>query len=396
MGTATPPLAIAPPRDAADLAAFADLMVQALGFPPTTPDLDWLGRVDPATVRVARIDDRIVAASRVAPCGQWFGGRAVPMGAVGPVAVAPDVRGRGIGQALMAHALVEMRAAGIPLATLYPSTQPVYRRVGYEQAGVRLVYRAPLGTLARTRGPGAVRPMTDADRPAVRALCDALATERDGCLARTEHFWRRALDPLKPPPYRYVIELDGALAGHAVLTHEPTRGNHYDVLLTDHALASRAAQDTLLAFLAQHRAMGDAVTWPGGPADPIAAALPVPPEVDRVMWWLARVVDFPAAIAARGFLPGVQGEAQVEIPEDPVCPWNAGRWIVEVADGRGVARPGGRGELRLEVRALGPLFTGHADPDALALQGLCDGPPESRAAAATLFAGPAPFMHEAF
>src|SRR5687768_4705344 len=87
--------------------------------------------------RVVESDGRIDGAMRFTPVGQWFGGRAVPAAAVTSVMVAAEARGRGVGATLMTEALREMRESGIAVSTLYPSTLPTYRKVGYELAGIR-------------------------------------------------------------------------------------------------------------------------------------------------------------------------------------------------------------------------------------------------------------------
>ena len=50
--------------------------------------------------------------------------------------------------------------------------------------------------------------------------------------------------------------------------------------------------------------------------------------------WMLRVVDAPAAIAARGFPPAVSVSVPLEI-HDTARPANSGRWQLTVADGKG-------------------------------------------------------------
>ena len=52
--------------------------------------------------------------------------------------------------------------------------------------------------------------------------------------------------------------------------------------------------------------------------------------------WMLRVVDVPAAIAARGFPPAVSVSVPLEL-SDQARPGNAGRWQLTVADGTGSA-----------------------------------------------------------
>ena len=52
---------------------------------------------------------------------------------------------------MMATALRDLREAGSPISTLYASTEFVYRKVGYEQAGTFQVFRVP-GRMLRPGG----------------------------------------------------------------------------------------------------------------------------------------------------------------------------------------------------------------------------------------------------
>jgi predicted acetyltransferase len=106
----------------------------------------------------------------------------------------------------------------------------------------------------------------------------------------------------------------------------------------------------------------------------------------------------PAALAARGSPAGVLGTPVLDVDADGL-PANAARHRLEVADGRGAVSPARAGDgptLRLHVRGLASLYSGHMSPDALAVAGLVQGPPEARALAAALFAGPAPAMSDMF
>src|SRR5215470_17530415 len=78
---------------------------------------------------------RLVAAARFHDMTQWWNGRAVPMAGVGGVMVAPEERGRGVGRTLVTALLELIAARGYPLSTLFPSTLPIYRSLGWEIAG---------------------------------------------------------------------------------------------------------------------------------------------------------------------------------------------------------------------------------------------------------------------
>lgn len=75
------------------------------------------------------------------------------------------------------------------------------------------------------------------------------------------------------------------------------------------------------------------------PNDPVH--LLVNHEADKqtqLQRWMLRVLDAPAAIAARGFAPGATVEVDLEL-EDLEVGGNTGRWHLSVADGSGSLTP---------------------------------------------------------
>jgi hypothetical protein len=54
--------------------------------------------------------------------------------------------------------------------------------------------------------------------------------------------------------------------------------------------------------------------------------------------WMLRVIDAEAAIAARGFPPGVSASVPLEI-QDQARPANSGHWRLTVANGTGMLSP---------------------------------------------------------
>ena len=81
---------------------------------------------------------------------------------------------------------------------------------------------------------------------------------------------------------------------------------------------------------------------------------------------------------------------------DRFCPWNDGRFVLAVADGRGEVREGGRSDVILDARGLAALYSGYLSPVALQQVGLAAGEPRALAAAGLPFAGPAPWMPDMF
>src|SRR5256885_9520031 len=94
---------------------------QAFNSPETERER-WCAALVPERTHGVFVDDRLVAMGTVLGLGQFFGGRAVPMGGVASVAVAPEHRGRGYASAIVQAMLPAMRARGEAIATLSPAT----------------------------------------------------------------------------------------------------------------------------------------------------------------------------------------------------------------------------------------------------------------------------------
>ena len=98
--------------------------------------------------------------------------------------------------------------------------------------------------------------------------------------------------------------------------------------------------------------------------------------------WMLRVVDLPAAVAARGWpVAAALSPLSVDIEViDEHVPWHAGRdRLVHAGNGTVTCEPGGTGAVVLQARALGPWYAGSADTVRLRRAGLLDGDPKAAA-----------------
>jgi predicted acetyltransferase len=392
-------LHVGAPGGATDLAAFAPILEASLAFPASFAPtyFEWVGAEN---LRVAKRGGAVVGGTAIYPMGQWFGGRSVPMGGVAAVAVAPEHRATGVGGALMVDALRECARRGLPISTLYPATYPVYRRAGYECAGTHTLHRVrPAAIDARDRGPP-VRPMTEADVPAVVELAAERGRRTAGTLDRSPYLWRRVRTHPTQTVHAYVVDgaWGGAPEGYVFYRQEYAKAgsNHYDLWVRDLAATTPAAARRLLSFLASHRSMADVVLLPAAASDPLLLHLAdAHDEIERRWEWMTRIVDVEAALAARGYAREIEAEVHLEV-EDDLFEANAGRFVLAVRGGRGEVERGGRGAVRLHVGALAPLYTGHHSAEALLVTGRVQGAPPDLAAASAVFAGPAPWMPEVF
>lgn len=343
----------------------------------------WAARVGERNLRIARVDGQLVGGLGVYPLGQWFGGRSVPMGGVAAVGIAPEHRGRGFGARMVAASLRELHEAGVPLATLYASTQRVYRSIGFEQAGHKVLYTLPVDAA----------PVGPRDVPVVRAIGvhDLVQRVRPaaGNLDRSAGAWTRILMPRGDHAFVYLVGEDG----YVVFTQE---GEHapYDIVVRDWCAPSPATARRIWTLLADHRSLAKELRWWGPLAEPMLALLPEARwSVAKLERWMLRLVDVPGALRARGW--AADGTVHLAV-RDPLFYENDGNWVLTVTDGVAEVRSGGRGELRLDVRGLAPLYSGLFDAFRLRALGWLEGDDAAVAAASRLFGAPEPWMNDHF
>jgi predicted acetyltransferase len=81
---------------------------------------------------------------------------------------------------------------------------------------------------------------------------------------------------------------------------------------------------------------------------------------------------------------------------DELIAENNDRFILSVSNGRGEVNKGGKGELKVDIRGLAPLYTGLFTPHQLQLAGQVDATETALLAATQLFAGVSPWMPDFF
>jgi predicted acetyltransferase len=338
--------------DPDDIDAAHDLQVRAFG-PASREHMRarTLRTVEAGRMLGVYDGPRLVASAYFHEFDQWWHGRAVPMGGVGAVCVAPEERGRGVGRRLAAAMLDLM--TGRPLSVLFPATAPVYRAAGYEHAGGQYhltLPPEPLRTLAA--GPVKVRRAGPGDAAEVTALMRRLHAEarHTGPIDRGEDHLRDLLADERV--FSYLAD-DGFLA-------YGWDGGHERLAVHRCVAGSAETARALWAVVGSGSSMASTVRACVAPDDPLLWLLRDRSEDDlRRVSWMLRVLDAPAAVAARGFPAAVSADVPLVI-EDEQRPGNAGAWRLTVGGGQGRLEPdsGTRGAVRLPARGLAALYAG--------------------------------------
>jgi predicted acetyltransferase len=388
------PVSIRPYRDDADRAALLPIFQQAFNAPEER--LAQYFEIAPTDAwRLADVGERTVGGMLRVPMGQYFGGVPVPMLGVATVAVDPTMRGRGCATGMMQQVVREMHDERCPISTLFASTQHLYRKAGFEQAGSTFTARIATKQIRVGKPTLQLRKMTDADLPMAEALYRKKASRFDGHLDRGPHIWRFARQPRSGVTWRYVVERDGSPEGYVVYGQERIDGRS-DFHVTDLVALTPEAGQSILAFFAGHGTLGRNVSWRSAPNDPLLLLLGENGvELALTDLWMLRITHAPAALTQRGYPAGVRGELHLEVRDD-VIPSHNGRCVLHVEDGQGHVEPGGEGRMQIDIRGLASLYTGFRTPRQLSMCGQATGDDASLATAAAMFASNGPWMVDMF
>jgi len=342
------------PTQEKDCRTLAQLVGDALGISNFDP-FERIGRLGWEHMRLVRRDGMIAGGFGLIPMGQWFGGQSVPTGGVSLVGVAPRFRGRGIGQAMMIAALRELRQSGVPLASLYPATQTLYRRCGYEIAGGRHEIRLSLKDLPPGKHDFDVRPLEPRDAATLADLYNHRACRSSGHIDRSAFMWRRVREP-RDGISGGTLLYRGERPLAYLFARQKAHDHGFDLMVTDCVCCDADGGHALLTFFGDHRSMGHEAFWFGIPGDPLLTLLPEQRfRAQLFMHWMIRITDVAGALAARGYPDGLKAQLALEV-RDPQLPENQGRYELEIVDGRAIvhAPDGTIVDGGLYVAARGP------------------------------------------
>lgn len=302
------------------------------------------------------------------------GGAVVPMAMVSRVGVRADHTRRGVLTALMRAQLAGLAE---PVATLRASEAPIYGRFGYGTAtrgrGYRLTSRRARPHPGAPEG-GRVRLVSWDEAPKVLpGIYDRIGLGRAGAALRPESWWAAQQLHVRAEGMHAVLGVhsgqdgdDGFLTYHVQRTHEDDAPSVLHV--HDLWAGSPSAWAGLWRYVLGVDLVDEVLTWLRPPDEPIEWLLGDSravrnSTVDDETW--LRLVDVPAALAARRFGDGRGGSVVVEVL-DALLPANSGRYRLGDGPARRVAEPAA---LALDVAALGALYLGDVAPSTLAAVG---------------------------
>lgn len=365
-------------------------------------------------VRVGELDGEVVSALVLYPLHAWVRGTRVPVTGIGSVAVSPEHRRRGVGEALVRAALREMRQRGDVLSMLYAFRGDFYRRFGWGLVETPHLMSAPPDLLPASDEARRVRRLRIPDRPLVQELYDRWAAARGHfALARRPEWWERRLWGYDGEWVVYERQR-GRIEGYLHLEVDAGDGPWKLVVTVNECVAlTPEAQRGLVGYLHGLRDQAVEVVmstpadspWPATLGDAANLRGELKLGVTRSTGHLGygamlRVVDVKGALEALPVSPHARGEVAIEV-RDGVLTMNERVWRVTARDGaltvraetaRAAVRRDPRPRLVTSAETLALLASGAVRATAAAEHGLLE---DQRGAAALVddwFHARAPFV----
>lgn len=368
-------------RDA-DFPAIAELLGHAFGEEVPEEEIARdRGVFEPERDHVIVDGDEIVGNAGVYTRRLTVPGATLDCAHVTLVSVAPTYRRQGLLGRLMRAQLADVRERGEPVAALWASEGAIYQRFGYGLAAPRLSLEIEADAVRLNAPPGDgtlhhARP--EAVREALTELYERVRPSRPGWSDRSPAWWDyRLADP--------AALLQGATRRRALLHRGPSGVDGYAlwrvksewdhggpngvVLVNELVAATPEAYAALWRFLLSVDLTRTA-RFPFASLDEPLTYLVTEPRrlggrFSDGLW--VRVVDVPAALAARRYAAPLDLVIEVE---DPLFKENTGRWHLtgspEKAACERTSRPA---DLALDLSALGAAYLGGVPLGALAAAG---------------------------
>jgi predicted acetyltransferase len=343
--------------DPGDIGRSFDIRSRAFGIAPASARAGWeaqaLTAIDEGRSVGAYDGELLVGRAMLWPFRQWWGGRVVPMAGVAGVVVSPEYRGRGVGTALMQGIAERAQALGYRVSALYPATVPVYRRLGWELAGIQNRVTVETRLLRDLRGGG----------PTVRqAGPDDAATMLE--ITRAHHAEGRANGPREETE----AEVREELADDAIFAYLADDGfvvygwEGEDLVVYELQAGDAATARALWSVVGSGSSIAKNVYAYLAPDDPVHWLLEetVARDVQHTRWML-RCIDVSAAIAGRGYPAGTTVDVALVIADEQL-PDNAIAGRLRVSEGRGRLVPGAAeaDAVHLGSNGMAALYAGTA------------------------------------
>jgi predicted acetyltransferase len=295
------------------------------------------------------------------------GGAQVAAAGVTAVGVQPTHRRRGINTVLMRAQLDAIHERGEAIAMLYASEGGIYGRYGYGLAAFLGEFKFQTGRSAFIRGyrpTGRVRLLEREEAlSSMRPVYDEAQRRRPGMVALDDRWWKWLFfeHEKDEPSFFAVHDTDGVADAFAVyrVKHEwPDSIPGLELTVNRLIATTPPAYADIWRYLFDIDLVQSVNAWNRPVDEPLFLLMQEPRRLRfRTSDGLyIRLVDVPAALEARGYVG--EGRLVMDV-QDPFCPWNEGRYTLEVEGGAArCTRTEGEPDIACSATDLGATYLG--------------------------------------
>ncbi|BDA66970.1 GCN5-related N-acetyltransferase [Rivularia sp. IAM M-261] len=380
-------------KDSGDASKLISILSQCFMMAPSDGEV-YMQSVGIENFRIIRQNKEIAGGLAILSFGQNYGGEFVPMSGIAAVGIAPEYRGSGAALALMQSAVKEIHVEGAPLTALFPAVQRLYRAAGYEQAGSFCNWEITTASIQMGKPQLPLTLITE-EKHILRELYEKQARLHNGNLNRNEFIWADIGRSKDAQQYAYLIGNLDDPQGYIIFTQHRGEPNDY-IHIRDWVLLTPLSIQSFWAFLGGHRSQIDTIRYRSALVDALTLVLPEQTaKLKSSTRWMLRAVDVKTALQKRGYPQNIQAELHLEVQDDLLSK-NNNKFILSVANGSADVTEGGRGDLKLDIRAFAPLYTSLFSPSQLQMAGKLEATQNAIIAATQIFAGASPWMADFF
>ena len=301
-------------------------------------------------------------------------GGELPAAGVTVVGVPPTHRRRGILRDMMSYQLEDVHKRGEPLAILWASESNIYQRFGYGTAARMAfinVLKERTAFLDSTLAMGQVKLLSPDDSLRVLPpIYDKVRARTPGMFRRDEIWWKehtlydhKDARNGQSPLFRAVWIHDDDAQAYATYRVKPDWDDDVGaptgiVTIGELQATSPLALREMWRYIFGIDLVVRIKAYCQPMDDPLFFMLAEPrrlqAQIEDGLW--LRVVDVRGALEGRSY--SADGQVSFALRDD-ICPWNQGRYTLEVKSGEGrLSEAAGEVDLELSARELGAIYLG--------------------------------------
>lgn len=246
--------------DPKDVKRLGDILDQCF-ISSSADEENYINSIGVENFRVIHQGGEMVGGLAMISMGQWFGGVNIPMTGIAAVGIAPEYRGDGAAITMMQHTVKELHKNGVPISTLYPATQSLYRKAGYEQGGAACSWEIPVNTIQVGKQVLPVKRVNPINIEVFYDLYQKQARLNNGNLDRNQFIWQRVSEPFeKEILYAYLIGEADQPQGYIIFSQH-RKDNKSLLPVRDWVVLTTAAAQSFWSFIKSHSTQIEHVRW---------------------------------------------------------------------------------------------------------------------------------------